>query len=190
MDKPGEQLKVGQAAPDIVVTDTAGNPVRLSSYWKNGPTLVNFLRHFGCIHCRARLAELEQRHEDIQAAGLQQVALALGEPKHAERYCGKLAPHLECLADDKNDGYYDWGLQQATISDLFSHGVDIMKASLKAAANGHMQGRATGDANMLPGTFIIDSDGIVRYAYYSAYAGDNPAIDTLVQIARDMQQGA
>ena len=41
------------------------------------------------------MAELEQHRAELEAAGLQLVALALGEPKHAERYCGKLAPHLE-----------------------------------------------------------------------------------------------
>jgi peroxiredoxin len=181
------RLKVGDRAPNIEILDTHGSPVQLESRWANGPTLVSFLRHFGCIHCRARLSVLEKHRDEIQAAGLRLVTLALGEPKHAQRYCGKLAPHLDCFASDNNEGYYAWGLRQGTTAEFMEHGMDVMKASLKALASGHIQGMATGDAHMLPGTFIVDTDGVIRYAYYSAYAGDDPTIETLVSAARDMK---
>ena len=41
------RLQVGEAAPDIVVTDRTGAPVALADRWAQGPTLVTFLRHFG-----------------------------------------------------------------------------------------------------------------------------------------------
>ena len=41
------RLQVGDTAPDITVTDIHGAPVELATYWKGGPTLVTFLRHFG-----------------------------------------------------------------------------------------------------------------------------------------------
>ena len=63
-----------------------------------------------------------------------------------------------------------------------------MKASFKALLNGRIQGAATGDAHMLPGTFIVDSKGIVRYAYYSKYAGDDPTIESLIQQASTIGQ--
>ncbi len=189
MVQPSPHLNIGDPAPDIVVSDIQGKPVHLADYWKKDRlTLVSFLRHFGCIHCRARLAELETHREVLHKAGFKLVTLALGEPKHAERYCGKLAPHLDCLADDKNEGYYAWGLKQGTTSEFLTHSMDVMKASLKAMANGHMQGVATGDAHMLPGTFIVDAAGTIRYAYYSDYAGDDPSIETLIQMAQTIQQ--
>ena len=183
-------LKPGDPAPDITLQDIHGNNVQLGDYWKNGLTLMSFLRHFGCIHCRHRLAELEKHRDELTAAGFQLLALGLGEPKHAERYCGKLAPHLTCFADSVNDGYYAWGLRQGTMAELREHGFDVLKASAKAFFDGHIQGAATGDAQMLPGTFIIDRDGIVRYAYYSAYAGDDPAIDVLIKQAAALRQSA
>jgi peroxiredoxin len=182
-----DHLKVGDKAPNITVSDKRGQPVEIESLWGQGPTLISFLRHFGCIHCRARMAEVEAHRVELEAAGLQLVALALGEPKHAERYCGKLAPNMECFADDKNDGYYAWGLKQGTAGEFFTHGLDVLKASAKAMAAGHMQGAATGDARMLPGTFIVDRDGVIQYTYYSEYAGDDPAIDILVNEAKRLQ---
>ncbi len=185
-----EHLKIGDSAPNITVSDKQGQPVELESLWDQGPTLISFLRHFGCIHCRARMAEVEQHRAELEAAGLQLVALALGEPKHAERYCGKLAPHLECFADDKNDGYYAWGLRQGTAGEIFSNGLNVLKASAKALAAGHMQGASTGDAAMMPGTFIVDRNGVIQYAYYSQYAGDDPAIAILINEASRLQANA
>lgn len=174
-------LKPGDKAPDIRLLDIHGQSVQLGTFWQNGLTLMSFLRHFGCVHCRHRLAELEQHRDQLTAAGFQLLALGLGEPKHAERYCGKLAPHLTCFADTSNDGYYAWGLRQGTMSELAANGFNVLKASAKAMLKGHTQGSATGDAHMLPGTFIIDRGGIIRYAYYSKYAGDDPTIDELLK---------
>lgn len=57
---------------------------------------------------------------------------------------------------------------------------DAIKAGARAAAQGHTQGKATGDTQRLPGTFIIDQKGIIRYAHYGKYAGDNPDLSELI----------
>ena len=69
------------------------------------------------------------------------------------------------------------------MTDVRSHGFDILKASAKAMLNGQIQGAATGDTAMLTGTFIVDQKGIVRYAYYGKYVGDDPAFEVLVKEA-------
>jgi hypothetical protein len=40
-------LQVGDAAPDLELTDHTGQTRRLSTYWQNGPALILFWRHFG-----------------------------------------------------------------------------------------------------------------------------------------------
>ena len=118
------------------------------------------------------------------------IALGLGKPEHAERYCGTLAPSLTCFADTTNDSYYAWGLRQGALTEGLANSINIMRASLKAARNGHTQGKSTGDVQMLPGTFIVDTDGMVRYAYYSKYAGDDPEIAELVAATQALHKSA
>lgn len=65
---------------------------------------------------------------------------------------------------------------------------DAIKAGARAAAQGHTQGKATGDSQRLPGTFIIDQDGIVRFAYYGKFAGDNPDLSGLLASWREENQ--
>lgn len=111
----------------------------------------------------------------------QSLAVGLGEPKHAEHWCGRLAPSIPCFADTTNEAFYTFGLRQGTTGEALQNAFGIAVASAKALTDGFTQGRATGDANMLPGTFIIDQKGVIQYAYYSAFAGDDPDIAELTE---------
>jgi hypothetical protein len=133
---------------------------------------------------------LELHKDELKSAGLQLIALGLGKPEHADRYCGTLAPSQTCFAAPTNDPYYAWGLRQGTLGDALANSVNIVVASVKAAADGHRQGAATGDIQMMPGTFIVDTNGVIRYAYYGKYAGDDPDIAELVAAAQALQVGA
>jgi peroxiredoxin len=41
------RLQPGDQAPDVSLVGITGQPATLSEYWKNGPVLISFLRHFG-----------------------------------------------------------------------------------------------------------------------------------------------
>jgi peroxiredoxin len=121
---------------------------------------------------------LELHHAEIETAGLRILAIGLGEPKHARHFGGKLAPNVECLTDEKPTLYEAFGIEKGNILRLLAP--DAMAAGARAAKQGHRQGEATGDMQRLPGTFIIDGQGIVRYAYYGKHAGDQPDLTELV----------
>lgn len=111
---------------------------------------------------------------------MQVFAVAMGEPKHIKRYCGKLAPGLTCLADADGTRAYDaYGLQQGGLRELAS--LDVLRAGAWAFRGGHIGGKVIGDARMLPGTFIVDTSGHVTYTYYSDHAGDHPDFGKLVE---------
>lgn len=40
-------FKAGEAAPEATLVDESGKAITLASFWKEKPTLVVFLRHFG-----------------------------------------------------------------------------------------------------------------------------------------------
>ncbi len=110
----------------------------------------------------------------------------MGEPKHAERYCGKLAPSVDCLTDETTAPYLTYGLSRGGAKELMSF--DVAKAAVRAMARGNVQGKTIGDAQMMPGTFVIDRQGIIRYSYYSAHAGDHPPISALLAGGRETAQ--
>lgn len=113
------------------------------------------------------------------------VGVAMGMPKHAERYCGNLAPSMTCLTDETTLPYQTYGLQQGKLNELISPSVVV--ASIRALARGSSQGKTIGDAKMLPGTFIVDQQGIIRYTYYSKHAGDHPDMAALIAAANTLR---
>jgi hypothetical protein len=42
-----EELRVGDAAPDVMLTDEQGEGRSFSSFWREHSTAFVFLRHFG-----------------------------------------------------------------------------------------------------------------------------------------------
>lgn len=82
-----------------------------------------------------------------------------------------------CLTDETTGSHEKYGLRRGSPSETISF--DLVKASVRALSRGHIQGKATGDPKMLPGTFIVDREGRVGYAHYSKHAGDTPRITDL-----------
>lgn len=124
--------------------------------------------------CRHRLAQLEQAHATITAAGLQNIIVAIGEPKHAQRYGKQLAPSAQCFCSPDLRLYREFGMRRGAWGQLL--GFNVIAKGIAAAAAGQMQGEATGDTQMIGGTFVIDTTGLIHYAHYDAYAGDHPPI--------------
>lgn len=183
------RLAVGETAPDVMLMDAEGQRVSLAQRWAAGPTVLTFLRHFGCLFCREWLADLNAHRAELEAAGLQTIAVAMGEPRHNQRYCGTLAPGVDCLTDETTAPYAAFGLGRGKVlGELVSPGV--MAAGARATRKGFVPGQPVGDVMMLPGTFVIDRQGVVRFAYYSAHAGDHPGIDGLIGAAAALQAAA
>lgn len=137
------------------------------------------------MFCREWLAQLEQHRELIQAAGLSLAAVGIGEPKHAQRYCGTLAPSVTCLVNKTLEAYKAFGLKPGNVGQLL--GPAVIAAGARAVSHGHVQGETTGNAYMLGGVFVIDEHGIVRFAEYDEYAGDHPVFAHILRAAQALQ---
>ncbi len=107
----------------------------------------------------------------------------MGQPKHAVQFGGKLAPSILCLTREEPDLYDEFGIGRGNLLRMVSP--DAIKAGARAASKGFSQGKATGDQTRLTGSFIVDQDGIIRYAYYGKNAGDHVDIDALLASWRE-----
>jgi hypothetical protein len=113
------------------------------------------------------------------------VSIGIGQPKHAERVCVRKAPNLICLSDATTGTHERYGLRQGTLGQLAAP--RVLAAAGRAMARGNFQTQVTGDPKMLAGAFVIDTQGIVHHAFYSAHAGDHPAAADLVSAAGSLR---
>jgi len=180
------RLSIDSPAPDLTLFDRDGKETTLASQWQQGPILLNFLRHFGCTFCRQSLARLENHRDELAAAGLQVINIAMGEPKHIKRYCGNLAPNLDCLGRTDDQIYRAYGLREGQLNELAN--INVAKSAMGEFLRGNIGGVPSGNMRMMPGTFIIDRDGSIAYTYYSEDIADHPSIDELLKAAKNLQE--
>jgi hypothetical protein len=94
-------------------------------------------------------------------------------------WCGKLAPAAACLVSKTVDVHVAYGLSRGGFHTVLNP--KLWTASFRAAATGLKQGKATGDIAMLGGIFVVDRQGIIRYAYANEVAGDYPPIPDVIR---------
>jgi hypothetical protein len=126
---------------------------------------------------------LELHADDIKNAGLQVVSVGIGEPKHAARYCPKLAPSTICLVPEEggDSAHRAYGLKDATGKEMANK--DVGKIGMKNVLKGNFGGIPSGNVQMMPGTFGVDETGKVIFAYYSEHIADHPDIAELIKMA-------
>ena len=122
---------------------------------------------------------------EFENAGVHVVAVGLGEPRHAALFGPRLAPSVTCLSRPTAEAHAAFGIGRAGADRLVQPG--MFSAALKATRNGHVQGKATGDPRVLSGTFVIDHTGVIRFAHYARFPGDDPRIEDILSAAEALR---
>ena len=135
-ESPG--LKVGDRAPAFTLPIGSGSEVSLQALLAKGPVALVFVRSADwCPFCRRQLQDLQKDLADIQAAGVQLVALSYDSPETNAAAVTKL------------------GLTYPLVSDVGSKVIDAY-----GIRNIEAKGRAEGIPH--PVVFIIDQQGTIR----------------------------
>lgn len=173
-------IEVGKQAPDVALPADGGSPVHLSTLWRsaNRGLVLVFLRHFGCLFCKQEAKRLAHDHPRFMDAGLSVVAIGVGTPARAAKFVRDYDLPFPVFGDWDLDSYRAFGLGRASVSGFFNPAV--YRAGLGAILGGNLPGPPTGDTAQLPGAFVIDPSGIVRFAHIGAHPGDNPTTDELL----------
>jgi hypothetical protein len=100
------------------------------------------------------------------------VVATMGKPKEAAEFCRRERLPFRCLSDPSRALYRAYGLRRGSVSEIMGPGP--VMAGLRAAAKGYFPSAPVQDVYQLGGLFLIDAEGVVRYAHYPRHAGDNP----------------
>lgn len=175
-------LKFNDLAPDLELQDVDGLPVRLSSLWKKQVLLLAFTRHFGCPQCKEMVDQLIAASPQIKAKNLALAIITQGTPEQAKAFCEQRAPGVLCLADPERKAYAAYGLERASIWQIFlSRNVWRSNRRLKRERGWRAEWPPQGqDALQMAGTFVIAPDGRIRLPYYYDDIADHPPADLLL----------
>jgi peroxiredoxin len=125
---------------------------------------------------------LDEALEEIRSAGGDVVCVFQYRAAPTRNFCRQRGVELECLGDPELAGYDAVGLERGGVKELASPKVAI--AGLRAAAKGRLPGKPEGDTALMPATFVVDSEGKVRFAHYNADQSDNPPMEPVLEAVR------
>lgn len=154
-------LNVGDRAPDFNLPSATGEEVKLNELLDKGPVILNFYRGGWCPYCNLELNAYQKRISDINELGASLVAISPETPDNSLTTTEKGELKFQVLSDVGNKVAGQFGLVFTVPSELQKlydkFGIDVPKYN--------------GDESWtlpMPGTYVLDKDGTVSYAYVDA----------------------
>ncbi len=151
--------QAGDRAPDFTLRNADGKEITLSALLKQGPVVLTWYRGGWCPYCNLTLRALQQVLPELQAAGAQLVALTPELPDKSAATQEKNALQFQVLTDLNHAVAKNYGVVfrlTPTVRDLYKQNFDLIEYNGAEAGN---------DTLPLAATYIIDRDGIIRYAF-------------------------
>lgn len=167
---------VGDTAPAFDLPNATGSSVTLANRRAEGPVVLSFYRGGWCPYCNLELQALQEAVADVEATGAQLVAISPQTPDASLSTQQKHDLSFDVLSDVGNtvaDAYgLVFDLPDALVALYKEFGIDL------PTANGNDSWTLP-----MPATFVIDTNGVVRYAFvdedYTQRADPNDILDVL-----------
>jgi hypothetical protein len=159
-----------------VVFDPGGRAVPISRFWDKNTAILIFLRHFGCIACRAHAQEIWSNREKLEKAGGRIVFIGNGEPSYIEGFKKDFNLEVAPIFTDPSLKIFKLG----GFLRGFTHLVNLKSLSnIKTlASEGHKNGNplasGIGDNFQMGGVIVVNPGPRVNYHYVSEALGDTP----------------
>lgn len=163
----------GQKAPDFVLPDVSGRPVRLSDLLKKGPVVLTFYRGGWCPFCNVQLKSYQAHLAEFRAKGAELVAVSPQTPEYTLSTTEKAALTFPVLSDLGNKVARSYGLVYKLADELVpiykKFGIDLEKHN----------GDGTYELPM-PGTYLIGRDGTILLSQVDADYKQRMPVETLL----------
>lgn len=150
-------IKVGDAAPGFVLSDSDGHPVGSAELLARGPLVLTFYRGVWCPYCNMELQAIQAVLPEITARGAGVVAISPQTAPNSRKSMRQNELTFPILSDPLGEVAHAFGLRFA----LPDYLVDLYK-SLK---NDLLTFNADPSWTLpMPARYVIGTDGIVAYA--------------------------
>jgi peroxiredoxin len=178
--------QIGDPAPDLELPDSSGRSTRLSDFWGGGPALLLFWRHFGCGCGLGRAERLRGEYPKLVEAGVRVAIVGQGEPERAARYAETLQIPCPILCDPSERAYQAYGLLEMSPWLLLGKPRPDTEYLRKVMQKHREMGRPVVDNPfLLPGEFVISSQGRLVLTYRYHYCDNYPDPEALLESIRE-----
>lgn len=177
-------LKIGQKAPNVTLTDQFSTA--FSTRGGNNYILLCFERFTGCPVCNFRVRELLKAQALLVGAGIKVVLVYESSQEELKSYLSLQPAPFSYVSDPERLLFQTFETEVSMLR--------VMKGVFHGLVGKAMSGRKIsgpgslpspkGTTGALPAEFLIDKDGNLLMAHYAKYLGDDPEIDTILNLAK------
>jgi peroxiredoxin len=210
-----QPVSPGQPAPHFTLPAVDGNqPISLSDYYGRSPLFLALLIGLWCPFCRRQIAQIGAIEGKLKVVGIEALGIVATPPENARLYFKFRPTRLRLAADPELATHRAYGLPKPSPTPEFMQALQTIRinpfgdlpeplpisqaAEVVAKADGYTE-NDTDKADMerqwpqLKGQFLIDRDGIVRWAHIEcaiegpAGMGKLPSADQIIAAARTLR---
>jgi peroxiredoxin len=120
-------------------------------------------------------------------AGARVVLVGLGSHERAKWFCDDREIPFVCAADPDVSAHRAYGLKRGSLRQVMGPQVYFRWSKARLLSDMPFPSAKLGeDVMQMPGTFVIDTGGIVRFAYRNRDVTDNPSNEVVLGALREL----
>lgn len=183
-------LAINEIVPEVIqsltILDEKGEAVPVGSLLGEKPTVLVFLRHFGCIACSEHLTAWKPRFAEFERLGIRVVLIGNGTTDHLKGFIerfGLEGEPVQAFTDPTLKLHRALSLKHSISSTM---GPWSIKNALRAVSHGHWQTSVEGDPLQQGGLIIIDSDKRIQFIHCEKGVGDHVDVSDVLEAAAQL----
>jgi peroxiredoxin len=149
--------RAGDTAPDFVLDDPDGHPVRSRDLLAQGPLVISFYRGVWCPYCNMELQALQEALPSIEARGARLIAISPQTPVNSRKSVRQNQLGFPILSDARSELAEALGIRFA----LPDYLVELYKGFKNDLPTFNNDPSWT---LPMPARYVIGSDGVIAYA--------------------------
>lgn len=168
-------LKVGDFAPELVLTTSTGEKLNLASLYKNQALVIIFYRGYWCPSCSRYLSEFSDRSTELETAGAKLLAITPETYENTRTTADKTGINFTIISDP------DGAVMQAF--DVLFKVTDKYQSMIETNLNASISETNASKKAILPvpATFIINTDGTIVYKHFELDYNNRASVDDILK---------
>ena len=156
----------------LKVLDENNNEIVMSYFWKSKPIVMIFVRHFGCIACRAHVDQIWNKRTELKKK-YNIIFIGNGKPEVIKMFKEDVNAEDALIFTDPTLQVFDaCGLKRSPLNLIDPRAVrKIVGLSMAGYKQGPLDGRS-GAHTQMGGVVAFKTSGSVAYHFISDYLGD------------------
>ncbi|XP_069466315.1 prostamide/prostaglandin F synthase [Ambystoma mexicanum] len=175
-------VDLARVGANLVKHAVTAETVELKTLWQDQPSVLFFLRRFGCQVCRWTASEVSKLKESFDSHNIRLIGIGPEEVGLKEFLDGNYFKG-DVFIDEKKQCYKDLGFKRYNALNLVpaALGKKVREVVSKANADG-IQGNFLGDLLQSGGMLIVSKGGEkVLLHFVQDSPGDHVPLDTIIQ---------